>query len=43
MGESFKSTFVCFGLESELELGSPVRVPGRVTQNEMSSAEQRFP
>lgn len=28
MGECFKSPLVCFGLESKLEPGSSVRVPG---------------
>lgn len=43
MVEGFKSTLICLGLASEFEPDSPIRVPGRITENEMASAGQRFP
>lgn len=41
--EGFKSTLICLGLASEFEPGSPIRVPGSITENAMASAGQRFP
>lgn len=43
MVEGLKSALICLGLESEFEPSSPIRVPGKSIQNEVASAQQRFP